>query len=530
MNASPTPPDGLAAAVLPAPTFSWGKILAAIIFVELALIGLFSGTAWAMVEIWIRSATFNHAFLVPPIALWLVWEKRAELLQAVPRPAPWLALPLAGLAFVWLLGELAAVNAVTQLAFVAMLVLAVPLLIGLPAARLIAFPLGFLFFAVPIGEFVMPKLMEWTATFTVLGLRASGIPVYQEGLHFVIPSGRWSVVEACSGVRYLIASVTIGMLFAYMNYRSLKRRLIFVGVSILVPILANWARAYLIVMLGHLSNNEIAAGVDHLIYGWVFFGVVMMIMFAIGMRWREPEAPLPVTEHSVAGTAATGGKVRLVIAAGLAVAVGMAPRAALQALDHGPDLPPPTLAAQPLATNGWQLGGDPQATWLPAFANPSAMLNATLVKGERRVGVIVAWYQQQGYERKLISSENMLVRSKDHLWVQVARDVRQARVGDRPVTVRSGNLSGNLVNLGAEPFRLRVWHWYWIGGRTTASDHLGKLWLAFSRLTGQGDDSAAVFVYAPEDQPGGAEAALADYLEHAGGGISALLDDARKQH
>ncbi len=209
-------------AVSPAPTstgvvppvrgFSWKQASIAIILVELALIAMYFDTARAMVNIWSRSETFNHAFLVPPITLWLIWEKRHALARAMPRPTLWLALPFVGLAFAWLLGELAAVNAITQFAFVAMLVLAVPLVIGLPAAKRIAFPLCFLFFAVPFGEFVMPKLMEWTAMFTVIGLRASGIPVFQEGLHFVIPSGRWSVVEACSGVRYLIASIVVGTL------------------------------------------------------------------------------------------------------------------------------------------------------------------------------------------------------------------------------------------------------------------------------------------------------------------------------
>ncbi|MBK7768790.1 MAG: exosortase A [Sulfuritalea sp.] len=236
-------------AVPSAPTPGWKPALATLAAALLVLLGLYYETALAMVRIWARSDTFAHAFLVPPITLWLIWEKRHVLARQSPRPCLWLALPLAGLCFGWLLGEMAAVNALTQLAFTCMVILAVPLVIGLPAARLIAFPLGFLLFAVPIGEFVMPTLMDWTAEVTVIALRASGIPVYQEGLHFVIPSGRWSVVEACSGVRYLLASLTVGTLFAYLNYRSPKRRLIFVGVSILVPVVANWIRAYIIVML-----------------------------------------------------------------------------------------------------------------------------------------------------------------------------------------------------------------------------------------------------------------------------------------
>ena len=78
-------------------------------------------------------------------------------------------------------------------------------------------------------------MREKTADFVVLALQATGIPVYREGLWFVIPSGQWSVVDACSGVRYLIASFMVGSLFAYLNYRSLRRRAVFVLVSILLP-------------------------------------------------------------------------------------------------------------------------------------------------------------------------------------------------------------------------------------------------------------------------------------------------------
>ena len=68
------------------------------------------------------------------------------------------------------------------------------------------------------------------------------------------------------------------------------RRLVFIALSIIVPIIANGIRAYLIVMIGHLSNNRLATGVDHVIYGWVFFGFVMMLLFWIGSQWREPDA------------------------------------------------------------------------------------------------------------------------------------------------------------------------------------------------------------------------------------------------
>ncbi len=230
----------------------------------------FRDTASAMVGIWWRSDTFTHCFLVVPIVLWLVWHKRKLLSQLQPKPNAWGLGLLALTALAWLMGDLVAMNALTQLALVTMLIVLVFTLLGTAVTRALGFALAFLFFAVPLGEFAMPQLMQWTAYFTVQALRLTGIPVYNEGLQFVIPSGSWSVIEACSGVRYLIASLTVGTLFAYINYQSLHRRLIFVGVSIIVPVIANWMRAYLIVMLGHVFGNQHAVGVDHLIYGWLF--------------------------------------------------------------------------------------------------------------------------------------------------------------------------------------------------------------------------------------------------------------------
>jgi exosortase A len=500
--------------------YGWRRTFAALLIVEVALLIAYYATASAMVAIWWRSETFNHAFLVPPIALWLIWEKRHAIARARPQAAPWLALPFAGLAFAWLLGELAAVNAVTQLAFVAMLVLAVPLIVGLRAARVIAFPLAFLFFAVPIGEFIMPKLMDWTAVFTVAGLRATGIPVYQEGLHFVIPSGRWSVVEACSGVRYLIASVVVGTLYAYLNYRSLHRRLIFVGVAILVPLAANWLRAYIIVMLGHLSGNTIATGVDHLIYGWVFFGVVMAIMFAIGLRWHEAAADALPASPAGGNQAAQQSPTRWIAGMALALLVGLAPPVAMFYLDTGTDRPLPAFDMTMLAQDGWVIVQEPIGDWRPAYANPAATAEAVLVKNGRRIGVFIAWYRQRDYDSKLISSENQLVRSNDKNWAQVERGSRQANIAGSPHAVRTARLRNLGNQFGGYPLRLSAWHWYWIDGRQTASDHLGKLWQALSRLTGGGGEGAAVFVQAPE--PDGDEA-IAGYLASAGGRIDALL-------
>ncbi|MGE5384594.1 MAG: exosortase A [Betaproteobacteria bacterium] len=498
--------------------------LLALLALVTAVLFAYRETGLAMVTIWARSETFAHGFIVPLISLWLIWRQRAALARLPVRPAPWVALPAAALGFGWLLGDLAAVNAVTQLALTGLLVLMVVAVLGLPLARAMAFPLAFLFFAVPIGEFIMPQLMEWTADFTVIGLRASGIPVYREGLQFVIPSGNWSVVEACSGIRYLIASLMVGTLFAYLNYVSMKRRLIFIAFAILVPILANWMRAYLIVMLGHLSGNRLAVGVDHLIYGWLFFGLVIMIMFAVGARWRQ-DAPVPAAGPvDMIGTAAAAPR-RIWIVAALMALVAALPHAALWALDRHDAAQAPKLALT--GAGDWQPLPASFTDWSPVFENPPATANIALQKGPHTVGVHIAYYRNQTYQSKLVSSENMLVRSNDRAWAEVSHGLRRISFDGQAVTARTAQLRGLNAGAAAGEGRLAVWQWYWIDGRLTASDVRAKADIALSRLLGRGDDSASIILYAPENQPGGALAALEEFSRSGGAAVEVALRQAK---
>jgi exosortase A len=490
-------------------------------------------TAMAMVTIWARSDTFMHGFLILPISLWLVWREREVLADMQPAPNPWFALGIAASGFVWLLGQIVTVAPVSQFALIGILVSTVAAILGARISLAMGFPLAFLLFAPPFGEFFLPQLMQWTADFTVLGLRFSGIPVYREGLQFVIPSGAWSVVEACSGVRYLIASLVLGTLFAYLNYRSLKRRLAFIAVSFVVPILANWLRAYIIVMLGHLSGNVLATGVDHLIYGWLFFGVVIFLMFAIGGRWADRPHSGKRIEHiqqsqDCQKNLAAPVSSFLKIAGIVMLILVLAPLGEWYLLQR-------RVAALPVfpdmtqLENGWQSGGRMSGPeWKPAYGNPSAEQNKIYSARNQTVGMYIAYYRQQGYDRKLISSENMLVRSNDHVWAQVASEVVDRQFSSQLVPMRSAELrAGGVDSTNSELQRLVVRQFFWINGFLTASDVRAKLLTAFTLLCGRGDDSAVIILYAPKNQDNGGEAALTAFVEANSTRILNTLDEMR---
>lgn len=498
---------------------SWKPTLVAIL-VTLSWIGFwYWGTLEAMAQIWWRSETYAHGLIVPPITLWLIWRERHRLAAVQPRPAIGFTFALACLVFCWLLAELTAVNALAQFSIIGIIVLSIMALLGLSISKALAFPLIFLFFAVPIGDFLLPLLMEWTADFTVLALRLSGIPVFREGQNFIIPSGNWSVIEACSGIRYLIASLTVGTLYAYLTYTSLKRRLTFILVALLVPIVANWLRAYMIVMLGHLSGNKLAAGVDHLIYGWIFFGIVIAIMFMIGMRWAEPVGSNQPIKQLPAGHREYMHTLWLsTIIIALLIAAAPIYEKHLQQTNISA-----AIQLAPASTVGsWQAFPSP-INWQPRFANPSTELHSAYNNPDGWVGLYIAYYQNQNYDRKLVTSTNVLVTSSDPQWQIVTSRMSNATVGGTALKILESELL-NKANSADE--RYTVWQWYWINGHLTRSDIEAKWLSAWTMLTGQGDDSAIVVIYSPKAS---ANVLLPAFANELGDEIHRSLAEARQK-
>jgi exosortase A len=459
-------------------------------FVVLGLLAAFWPTAASIESIWRRAETFAHGYVVVPIVLWLVWRKR-HALATLPVTPFWPALVVvAGAGFTWMASNLAGVLGLEHFALYFMLVGALVAVLGAPIAREIAFPLAFLAFAVPFGEFLVPVLIDRTADFTIAAVRASGVPVFREGNHFAIPSGRWSVVEACSGIRYLIASMMVGALYAHLTYRSARKRVLFFLASIIVPIIANWLRAYMIVMLGHLTSNRLAVGVDHIIYGWLFFGVVMAAMFWIGAYWRDDEAPSSAASARWAPALRPVPTGPVALAVLLALVMGVVWRpigAAVGAHSQVVSAKLPPIAA----VAGWQPAPEPRSVWTPHYLGARSEVHQWFVKDGRTVGVYVALYSQQSQGKELIVSGNELVTPNDRRWVKVAERRAPLEWGGEGIATRAAEISGNETYLSARA-------WYWVNGQFTASDTVAKALLGLAKVSLKSDHSAVIVIYTPQ--------------------------------
>lgn len=501
-----------------------GARLAVLMFLLAAAGLLYWPTLWSMVNTWLRSETFTHGFLVAPISIYLIWSKRADLQSTVWRSSPLALAVLVGMGFAWLLGRVADVLVVQQFAFVSMIVGVVWLVLGTAAARRILFPLAFLYFAVPIGEGLIPPMMDFTAYFTVEMLRLTGIPVFSDGTFFEIPSGRWSVVEGCSGVRYLIASVFLGTLYAYLVYSSFWRQALFVLLSIIVPIFANGLRAYLIVMIAHLSDMKLALGVDHFIYGWVWFGIVMFLLFWIGTLWRDRERPAETPQRPDHTVISSGSGLNswwtLLLTGAVLLAVWPVWSSYLdrtgQFATNGPELVLSNISGQKVPV------GNMSGAWKPRYIGPTQELQETFSTNGEWVGIYVALYtgaQQQGAE--LVNSQNVMVVQKHPVWRMPKQYTIETGLTSGPRKVTESILRSS----GGD---LMTWNWFWIEGTHVENEYLAKLYEAILRLRGRNLHAAGVVIYSTlEKKEKRSRERIRQFVERNIEEIEAALESAR---
>lgn len=273
---------------------SWRAACVRLAIAAALMLVLFAGDWVAMADQWWNTATYNHILLVPPILAWMVWQRRSELVKLEPS-AWWPGIvPVAGAAFIWLLGAISGLDFARQAAVVAMSAALVPLLAGPRVAVGLIFPLFYMVFLIPAGQELVPILQTLTAHITIALVHVSGIKAQIDGVFIATPAGLFEVAEACSGIKFLVAMIAFGALMANVCFVRWSRRIALMAACVLVPILANGVRAWGTIYAAQWFGIEVAAGFDHIVYGWFFFAFVILVIVALAWRFfdRAVDDPL----------------------------------------------------------------------------------------------------------------------------------------------------------------------------------------------------------------------------------------------
>ena len=285
--------------------FGWqGLLLIAV------LILLYASVLKLLVFQWYNDPDYSHGFLVPVLSAFLIWQRR-DRLRLVPRqPSPWGMVIVAGSLGLLFLGSLGAELSLARLSMLGTICGLIVYFAGSKFLRAMAFPLGFLLFAIPIPTVVYNSIvfpLQFIASrFATKVLEILNLfPVMREGNVLVLPHMHLEVVEACSGIRSLMSLLALAAGYGYLVERSIPVRCLLVIAMVPLAIISNGTRVMITALMANYIGPKAAEGFMHEFSGWVIF-VVATVLFLLlhsgitfirkKLGWYKPEGtPLTPT-------------------------------------------------------------------------------------------------------------------------------------------------------------------------------------------------------------------------------------------
>ncbi|MFV8571113.1 exosortase [Marinobacter sp. SBS5] len=275
--------------------YDWLMPLAVIVILFVGL--------WPALEVlserWLKfDESYSHGFMVLAVSLALTLNKWIRLRPSAGVYSFWL-LPLSAAALVYLAGSVLLIEAVEQLAILPLLIGSLLLIWGWEQSKPFFLPLGLVAFTIPIWDYLSWTLQVITVWVNDFLLSFFDIEFYVEGIFVYFPNvGAFEIAHGCSGLRYLLVGLTLTVLYGELNYSRVRTRAVLVAAGVLLALVANWIRVFVIIYMGYESNMTSSLINEHDFFGWWVFAGTLLPLFLFA-RWLEGTEQAPVSSHGV---------------------------------------------------------------------------------------------------------------------------------------------------------------------------------------------------------------------------------------
>lgn len=412
---------------------------------------------------------YSHGYLLAAISAWLIWRRRASFYAPESRPQWLWLLPLAGGSLLWLAADTMQVRIIQQLLLPGLLWLWIAAVFGWRTARHHLFALLVLYLAIPVWDVLVLPLRELTVVVTQSVLAAGGIPAYIDGFRIYVPAGAFVVAGGCSGLNYLLVSLTLGTLYAHLYVGGWGRRTSVVALAVAVALVSNWVRVIALVLIGYFTEMRSELVADHETFGWVVFGL-MLVPYVFVLRYFDLDAESVRRANSnfeASGERAVrqGAWERLWPAAWLATVIALSGPLLMLARDVLPEAEVP-----PVATPADAQVLEPPA-WEPDWQGYDRAVHFQLAAAGRPVELSVYTWLEQSQGREMIYYRNRIAEEDLLLSGTATRRVNDLTVNE--TTVRDGTQ------------RRLVWWYYRTAGEATADERVSKLLQLLGLVTGR---------------------------------------------
>jgi len=269
------------------------KNVAALLLASACFLIFYQAILVDLVRDWIKDDNYSHGFLIVPLALFFVWERRQRFVQAPPNPSLW------GVVF-FLLGIVATVlnmhPFVNRMAMLLCLAGGLLFIFGWRRLKVMTFPIAFLLLMIPLPAVIFNPvtfpLQLLSSRFGEWALTACRIPVLREGNIIQLANTSLEVAEACSGIRSLISLLTLAIVYGYFVESRIWIRIALALAAVPVAIAANACRVAGTGLAAHYYGAEAAEGFFHAFSGWLVFVVAFAMLFVLHrcfLLWNTAE-------------------------------------------------------------------------------------------------------------------------------------------------------------------------------------------------------------------------------------------------
>lgn len=376
----------------------------AAVLIGLALVlAAFGSTLMAFHQRWASMELgYSHGYPVLLIMLYVIYERRQDLLR-LPRQAFAPALvPLALLSLAWLLADAVQVQVLQQLLLPAIVSLWLCAALGRPLFWALLVPLMLLYLAVPVWDVLVNPLRVITVRVVQTWLQWGDYTAIVDGFHITVPAGRFRVAGGCSGLNYFLTAMTLAVVYAVLYLRGIWRRLLFALICVLIALLVNWIRVFALVLLGYYTDMQSGLIADHGNFGWVLFAIALVPLFWIGTLIERGEAAVLEQEGEQSATAPPMSLPMLAAATLVAV---LGPLLGL-ILQYAAAQQPITLL--PAASSAWRAQPASAAPWSLAYRGfDRAALFTNDTVGES-VALRILYFDRQTQGKELVSDLNQV--------------------------------------------------------------------------------------------------------------------------
>lgn len=237
-----------------------------------------------LIYLWNTTEAYSHGFLIPFLSIYLLAQKNKSLTNITLKPAPLLLLPLILTLFLWLLASITDTRTIELTLLPFIFIFTYTSIIGYQSGFILITSLLYILVAVPIWDFLTPLFQSMAVFVNELALQLSGIPTHIKGISVFIPAGTFEIAGGCSGLRYFVATIALGCFFSISNYKRIKPALILIIASLILPIVFNWIRIYIIILVGHFTDMQSPLMADHVNFGWVLYGISLIPLFYLAKK------------------------------------------------------------------------------------------------------------------------------------------------------------------------------------------------------------------------------------------------------